>query len=168
MKAQFDLPGFTATVLAPSDAAFATFLHGAPLSSMTNDALLALLELHVLPPVAGLLTPWTTPFLATSPTLPTWLGGGNSLTAGKNANEPANFTVSTGVGPAANIIVADMKAARSYVDMLDAVLSVPVNTAPVPLPPAGSGPNGAVGIATFNMTASSVMTPAAMAVQTAG
>ncbi len=59
---------------------------GAPLSSMTNDALLALLELHVLPPVAGLLTPWTTPFLATSPTLPTWLGGGNSLTTGKAAN----------------------------------------------------------------------------------
>ena len=59
---------------------------GAPLSSMTSDALLALLELHVLPPVAGLLTPWTTPFLATSPTLPTWLGGGNSLTAGKAAN----------------------------------------------------------------------------------
>ena len=53
---------------------------------MTNDALLALLELHVLPPVAGLLTPWTTPFLTTSPTLPTWLGGGNSLTAGKAAN----------------------------------------------------------------------------------
>ena len=28
MKAQFDLPGFTATVLAPSDAAFATALNG--------------------------------------------------------------------------------------------------------------------------------------------
>ena len=28
MKAQFDLPGFTATVLAPSDAAFATLLNG--------------------------------------------------------------------------------------------------------------------------------------------
>lgn len=29
MKAQFDLPGFTATVLAPSDAAFTTALNGA-------------------------------------------------------------------------------------------------------------------------------------------
>jgi len=28
MKAQFDLPGFTATILAPSDAAFTTFLNG--------------------------------------------------------------------------------------------------------------------------------------------
>ena len=28
MKAQFDLPGFTATVLAPSDAAFAAYLNG--------------------------------------------------------------------------------------------------------------------------------------------
>lgn len=28
MKAQFDLPGFTATVLAPSDAAFTTALKG--------------------------------------------------------------------------------------------------------------------------------------------
>ncbi|DBB09869.1 TPA: hypothetical protein ACH3X3_001482 [Trebouxia sp. C0006] len=53
---------------------------------MTNDALLALLELHVLPPVAGLLTPRTSPFLATSPTLPTWLDGANSLTTGKATN----------------------------------------------------------------------------------
>ncbi len=59
-------------------------------------------------------------------------------------------------------------AVQSYVDILDAVLSAPVNTAPVPLPAAGSGPNGAVGIATFNMTVSSITTPAAMAVQTAG
>ncbi len=28
MKAQFDLPGFTATILAPSDAALTTFLKG--------------------------------------------------------------------------------------------------------------------------------------------
>ena len=28
MKAQFDLPGFTASILAPSDAAFTTFLKG--------------------------------------------------------------------------------------------------------------------------------------------
>ena len=28
MQAQFDLPGFTATVLAPSDAAFTTALNG--------------------------------------------------------------------------------------------------------------------------------------------
>ena len=56
---------------------------GAPLSSMSDDALLALLELHVLPPVAGLLAPWTTPFFAGSPSLPTFLGGANSLTAGK-------------------------------------------------------------------------------------
>lgn len=28
MQDQFDLPGFTATVLAPSDAAFATYLKG--------------------------------------------------------------------------------------------------------------------------------------------
>lgn len=64
--------------------------------------------------------------------------------------------------------VAVCNAVQSYVDILDAVLSVPVNTAPVPLPAVGSGPNGAIGIATFNMTASSIMTPAAMAVQTAG
>ena len=31
MQAQFDLPGFTATVLAPSDAAFTTYLNGTPL-----------------------------------------------------------------------------------------------------------------------------------------
>jgi len=36
MKAQFDLPGFTATVLAPSDAAFATFLHGTVISAWLN------------------------------------------------------------------------------------------------------------------------------------
>ena len=28
MKAQFDLPGFTASILAPSDVAFTTFLKG--------------------------------------------------------------------------------------------------------------------------------------------
>ena len=28
MKAQFDLPGFTATILAPSDTAFTAFLNG--------------------------------------------------------------------------------------------------------------------------------------------
>ncbi len=36
MKAQFDLPGFTATVLAPSDAAFATFLHGTVIFAWLN------------------------------------------------------------------------------------------------------------------------------------
>ena len=35
MKAQFDLPGFTATVLAPSDAAFATALNGIATASNT-------------------------------------------------------------------------------------------------------------------------------------
>ena len=35
MKAQFDLPGFTATVLAPSDAAFTTALNGTVTASTT-------------------------------------------------------------------------------------------------------------------------------------
>jgi len=35
MKAQFDLPGFTATVLAPSDAAFATLLNGTVMQSQS-------------------------------------------------------------------------------------------------------------------------------------
>ena len=62
---------------------------GAPLSSLTNEALLALLEVHVLPPVPGLLTPWTTPFFATNPTLPTWLGAAATLTTGK---APVGYT----------------------------------------------------------------------------
>ena len=56
---------------------------GAPLSSMSGDALLALLELHVLPPVPDLMAPWTTPFFATNPSLPTWLGGANTLSAAR-------------------------------------------------------------------------------------
>jgi len=36
MKAQFDLPGFTATVLAPSDADFATFLQGTVIPAWLN------------------------------------------------------------------------------------------------------------------------------------
>ena len=41
MKAQFDQPGFTATVLAPSDAAFAQALKGAgmPLSNACHPTL---------------------------------------------------------------------------------------------------------------------------------
>ena len=35
MKAQFDLPGFTATVLAPSDAAFTSALNGTVTASTT-------------------------------------------------------------------------------------------------------------------------------------
>lgn len=53
---------------------------GAPLSSVSNDALLAVLELHILPPVPKLLAPWTTPFFASNPSLTTWLGGSNTLT----------------------------------------------------------------------------------------
>ena len=62
---------------------------GAPLSSMTNDALLALLEVHVLPPVAGLVTPWTTPFFATSPPYPP---GWEGLTASLQAKLPSGET----------------------------------------------------------------------------
>ncbi len=40
MKAQFDLPGFTATILAPSDAAFAAFLNGDSFASTTQHAAL--------------------------------------------------------------------------------------------------------------------------------
>lgn len=50
---------------------------------MSGDALLALLELHVLPPVPDLMAPWTTPFFATNPSLPTWLGGVNTLSAAR-------------------------------------------------------------------------------------
>ena len=50
---------------------------------MTRDAILALLELHVLPPVPDLMAPWTTPFFVTNPSLPTWLGAGNTLSTGR-------------------------------------------------------------------------------------
>ena len=46
---------------------------------MTNDALLAMMELHVLPPVPVLQATWVTPFFAGNSTLPTWLGA--NLTA---------------------------------------------------------------------------------------
>ena len=53
MKAQFDLPGFTATILAPSDAAFTTFLSGAAyqyveLVVLRNLGVLAQMLFHVL------------------------------------------------------------------------------------------------------------------------
>ncbi len=48
---------------------------------MASDDLLALMELHVLPPVAVLYATWTTPFFGGNPTLTTWLGP--SLTAVK-------------------------------------------------------------------------------------
>ncbi|KAL3150662.1 hypothetical protein ABBQ32_000460 [Trebouxia sp. C0010 RCD-2024] len=166
MKAQFDLPGFTATVMAPSDAAFTTALKGFPLSSMTNEELLALLQLHVLPPVPTLMTPWTTPFFVTNPSLPTWLGAGNTLVAGRATAAGINFTVSAPIGPAANIITADQEAGRSFVNLLDGVLALPANAVPVPLPAAGSGPNNGIGIVTFNMTTPAA--PPAMAVSTAG
>ena len=56
-------------------------LAGAPLSSMASDALLQLMELHILPPVPVLYTTWTTPFFGSNPILPTWLGP--NLTAAK-------------------------------------------------------------------------------------
>ncbi|DBA69867.1 hypothetical protein WJX79_003118 [Trebouxia sp. C0005] len=180
MKAQFDLPGFTATIMAPSDAAFSTFLNGAPLSSMASDALLQLMELHVLPPVPVLYATWTTPFFGSNPTLATWLGP--NLTAAKATTGPANFTVTSGSGPAANIIAADMEASRSHVNILDTVLTLPTNSVSVPLPAANSGPNGTgVAIETFNGTAYPVLlmgatlpvlpasaAPSMMSVQTAG
>lgn len=55
---------------------------------------------------------------------------------------------------------------QSFVNLLDGVLAVSANAVPVLLPVAGSGPNNGVGIATFNMTASSA--PPAMPVSTAG
>ena len=56
-------------------------LAGAPLSSMASDALLQLMELHVLTPVSVLYATWTTPFFGSNPTLATWLGP--NLTAAK-------------------------------------------------------------------------------------
>ena len=57
-------------------------------------------------------------------------------------------------------------AVQGFVNILDQVLLPAANAVPVPLPAAGSGPNGGVAIETFNMTS----TPAQMApdVQTAG
>lgn len=55
-------------------------LAGADLASLPNSTLLAIMELHILPPVPVLLTPWTTPFFAAAAPLPTWLGP--HLTAG--------------------------------------------------------------------------------------
>ncbi len=56
-------------------------LAGAPLSSMATDALLQLMELHVLPPVPVMYATWTTPFFGSNPSLATWLGP--NLTAAK-------------------------------------------------------------------------------------
>ncbi|KAA6416843.1 MAG: hypothetical protein FRX49_13186, partial [Trebouxia sp. A1-2] len=95
---------------------------------------------------------------------------------------PANFTVTSGSGPAANIIAADMEASRSHVNILDTVLTLPTNSVSVPLPAANSGPNGTgVAIETFNGTAYPVLlmgatlpvlpasaAPSMMSVQTAG
>lgn len=47
---------------------------GADLDTLSNSSLLAIMELHILPPVPVLLAPWTTPFFAANPSLPTWLG----------------------------------------------------------------------------------------------
>ena len=54
---------------------------GADLDTLSTSSLLAIMELHILPPVPVLLTPWTTPFFAANPSLPTWLGP--NLTATK-------------------------------------------------------------------------------------
>ncbi len=48
---------------------------------MASDALLQLMELHVLPPIPVLYATWTTPFFGSNPTLATWLGP--NLTAAK-------------------------------------------------------------------------------------
>ncbi len=56
-------------------------LAGAPLSNMATDALLQLMELHVLTPVPVLYATWTTPFFGSNPSLATWLGP--NLTAAK-------------------------------------------------------------------------------------
>lgn len=49
------------------------------MSSLSNDSLLAILELHVLAPLPVLQAPWTVPFLAAAPSVLSWLGA--NLTA---------------------------------------------------------------------------------------
>ena len=71
-------------------------------------------------------------------------------------SEPYCCTLMDRLKPA-GLLTAHFGALQSHVSLLDKVLTLPANAVAVPLPAAGSGPNGGVAIETFNATAYPVL-----------
>ncbi|MCB2377546.1 fasciclin domain-containing protein [Hymenobacter sp. BT635] len=102
--------GANVTVFAPTDAAFRTLLNGAPLSSVSDANLTAILSRHV---------------IGTGRVFSSDLAPGNVATLGGNVTVAAagtGFTVRGGTGTAANISAANILATNGVVHVIDQVL----------------------------------------------
>lgn len=98
------------TVFAPTDAAFRTLLNGAPLSSVSDADLTAILSRHV---------------IGTGRVFSSDLAAGTVATLGGNVTVAAagsGFTVRGGTGTAANISTANILATNGVVHVIDRVL----------------------------------------------
>lgn len=125
----FSHPGFTGTILMPTDDAMsaATSKYG---SLLQNPGLLQqVIKLHVLPPEPKRNGLWTSPFMSLGPKMYTSYDGPAALSSSK-FDLPSGTTWRGGLsgftinGPynSANVIKSDVPACKAYITVIDSVL----------------------------------------------
>ncbi|KAL4859409.1 hypothetical protein ACK3TF_000516 [Chlorella vulgaris] len=129
-------PGWTGTLLVPTDAAFDAALAQYQSLLQNPPALQQLLKFHILPPEPVRRGLWTSPFLSLGPKLYTAYDGPNTLSSSK-FSLPAGTTYEGGVAGFAiqgpyNSANSDVPSCKGYITLVDAVL-LPFDPA-VPLP----------------------------------
>ncbi|KAL4426862.1 hypothetical protein ABPG77_006648 [Micractinium sp. CCAP 211/92] len=145
LKAMLQHPGFTGTLLVPTDAAWDAALARFQSLLQTPAALQELLKFHILPPEPVRRGLWTSPFLSLGPKLYTLSDGPQTLNSSRFAL-PADVTWRGGLtgftisGPfnAATVVKSDVQACKAFVTLIDTVL--------LPFDPAGPEPTDAAAL----------------------
>ena len=143
LNTSLDHPGYMATILVPTDAAWEAALKAYPQALQDPSILQQILKFHILPvePVhKGL---WKSPFMSVGATLFTSMDGNASLTVEKFPL-PAGTTAYGGLtgftiqGPmnSAKVIASDIASCKSYITVIDTVLL------PFPVTALGSASGG--------------------------
>ncbi|PSC73937.1 Beta-Ig-H3 fasciclin [Micractinium conductrix] len=138
-------PGYTATLLVPTDAAFDAALARYQGLLQNAGALNELLKFHVLPPEPVRRGLWSSPFLSLGPKLYTLYDGPQTLSTSRFPLPPTatwrgGLTGFQIKGPfnAANVVKSDVPACKALVTVIDSVL--------LPWNPAGAPPADAAAL----------------------
>ncbi|KAL6766775.1 hypothetical protein ACKKBG_A37315 [Auxenochlorella protothecoides x Auxenochlorella symbiontica] len=129
LEATLKRPGYTGTILVPSDAAFEAALAKYPGLLQDPAVLLQVLKFHILPPEPRTRGLWTSPFMAVGGTIFSLYDGTASIKSAKTAL-PAGLTAQGGVtgikltGPvnSATVVQSDLRACKTVVTTLDSLL----------------------------------------------
>lgn len=162
-------PGFMATLLVPTDAAFDAALASNPQAMRDPAQLLEILKFHILPPEPLTRGLWTSPFMSVGATLYTAADGPAVLTVPKFAM-PANTSAYGGLtgftikGPlnSAKVIASDIGTCKSYINVIDTVLMPFDSSANATSANGSGGLSAALGAPTCSLQANSAINGATL------